>query len=174
MQGKTLLQRFLLSLIMLFVMGGYAHADAPTPAKIIAQIKKEGSQKVILELTHDDSQWDAVTENIQRGDGEWLEVARLLKPGSDAGSAEDLNFSVARALPKNPVEVLSLVDGVYFEIERVCTVPFIEAERDVEERYLKEVEVALLNMRGESDNHRVQTLRWRCLGIVQSLLKSLK
>jgi hypothetical protein len=172
MRSKTL-QRLLFLVLMLFVMGGYAHADGPTPAMIIAQIKKGGSEKVVLELTHNDSRWDAVTENIQKGDKEWLEVARLLKPGSDAGSSEDLNFSVARALPRNPVDVLSLIDGAYFEIERVCTIPFIEAERDVEERYLKDVEGALLNMQGESDNHKVQTLRWRCLGIVQSLLKSL-
>ena len=90
--------------------------------------------------------FERVCHMIETADPKWLEVARLLKPASDAGLALSLNYSVARALPRAPERVLALI-GHGFTVEDVCTSPFIEPEPGVAENYQRRTVAALRGVR---------------------------
>ena len=98
-----------------------------TSSQITQQIKKQGAKSVIAELYKaDESQWEYVINQIGTGKQEWLEVAALLAPASDADSAESLATAAATAIPHNPAGVLSMLkDGILpFSTENVCGLPF--------------------------------------------------
>ena len=66
---------------------------------------------------------------MDSGNADWIALAPLLAPGSDAGSAEDLGISLAFSLPKNPRGVLAALDpanGHIIGANRVCGLPFVE------------------------------------------------
>ena len=102
-------------------------------------------------------------------------MARLLAPGSDAASAESLVLSVARALPKSPRQVLSLVaeteknQAGRFTVDRICISPFIEPEPGVLERYLIETEKTLEST-DTSDSQLLDTLRLQCLDNIREII----
>lgn len=60
------------------------------------------------------------------GGDDWLKVATLLAPGSDADSAETLSEAVGMAIPHNPSGVLSIITERYtpLSIGEVCGLPF--------------------------------------------------
>ena len=103
-------------------------ASTPSPAAIRDSIKREGAKATIADLAKAD-QWDAVSDRMDSGSADWISLAPLLAPGSDAGSAEDLGISLAFSLPKNPGAVLAALDpanGHIIGANRVCGLPFIE------------------------------------------------
>ena len=174
---KKILILLLMAVIFLRIPG-VVSADELTPASIIEDVKKHGARAVIDQFWKEDryfTDWFHILANIEKGKNEWLEVAKLLKSGSDAGMSTDLNFAVARALPINPVAVLSLVEteehGIgKFGLEDVCTCPFVEEElEDVENKYLKAAESALLGMRVPEKDKKLDVLRWKCLEQIQNM-----
>src|SRR3990167_8506246 len=132
---------------------------APTAAQILSRIAAEGGHKVAWDLWDHDVEFNHVTRGIGSGDAQWLEVARQLAPHSDAGLSLSLDYSVAIALPKAPTRVLALI-GHGFELDRVCTSPFIEPDPGVAEAYERRTLVALARAtdpalkRRESSVHR--------------------
>jgi len=90
--------------------------------------------------------FDRVCERISTGEPKWLEVARRLRPASDAASSLSLDYAVARAIPKHPERVLALIDKG-FSLERVCTSPFIEPETGVAQNYQRRAVAALARVR---------------------------
>ena len=56
--------------------------------------------------------------------------------------SEELLFSFAIALTRNPKEVLAMAEPE-FPLAAVCTVPYIEAEEQVLERHRRRVHAAL-------------------------------
>jgi len=115
-------------LVWLVYVSAASAADVPSATQISADIKARGAHAVVNDLTTRD-QWDTVTDRIAKGGSEWIALAPLLAPGSDAGSAEDLGIVLAYALPKNPVAVLKALDpsnGFVIGADRVCGIPFIE------------------------------------------------
>ncbi len=107
---------------------GFA-APAPNPAAVRDSIRREGAKATIADLAKAD-QWDAVSDRMDSGNADWIALAPLLAPGSDAGSAEDLGISLAFSLPKNPRAVLAALDPANGHIiiggDRVCGLPFVE------------------------------------------------
>ena len=97
------------------------------PAELRAEILERGPRTVLRRLWSRDQEFERACAQIATGDSQWLEVARLLKPASDAAASLSLRFSVARALPAAPREVLGLV-GRGFTLRDLCTSPFIEPE----------------------------------------------
>ena len=56
-----------------------------------------------------------------------------------------------------------------FGLEDVCTCPFIEEELDVENKYLKAAESALLDMQVPENDKKLDVLRRKCLEQIQKL-----
>jgi hypothetical protein len=128
-----------------------APASAVQPARpsaeaLLHQIERQGGRTVLWNLWQDDKAFDAVIEGIESGDPAWLDVAVRLRPFSDAGASESIDYAVASLLPRAPRRVLSLV-GHGFEIRHICTSPFIEPAPGVAEAYETKALAALAGVR---------------------------
>jgi len=106
----------------------------PLASTLLGEIESNGPRTVLKRIWADAPEFDAVCAAIESANPDWLEVARRLRPVSDAAASLSLNYSVARALPVAPQQVLGLV-GRGFTIEDICTSPFIEPEAGVAEQY---------------------------------------
>ncbi len=113
---------------MVFCMlSASAFASHPTTQQLTEKIKLKGAHAVISDLYIDgEKEWQYVTTEIGKGSGDWLKVASLLAPGSDAGSAETLSEAVASAIPYNPEGVLNIITDRYLILSEreVCGLPF--------------------------------------------------
>jgi hypothetical protein len=114
-----------------------------TASDVSARIHRDGGKKVLADLWDQQAEFEVVLSGIESADREWLDVARLLKPFSDAGSAEEIDMAVARALPKDPERVLLLIGHDGFELDFVCTSPFDEPDAGVAEAYERRTLAAL-------------------------------
>jgi hypothetical protein len=174
---KLMLCIVLSGLFFLSVVVEKADAEDPDAVRIIEEIKLKGAKSVIERLVSGEkwTEFETVCDKIETGEKEWLEVARFLAPGSDAASAESLVFALARALPKSPRQVLSLVAETEkdtkgrFTVDRICISPFIEPEPGISERYLIETEKALEST-DTSDSQRLDTLRLQCLDNIREII----
>jgi len=147
------------SLLLLFCSGAGSGPSAAslTAGQIEARIHAEGGRKVIKDLRADEAEFEEILSRIDSGESEWLDVALLLKPFSDGGTAEGVGYAVARALPKAPARVLSLV-GHGFDLEEVCTSPFNEPAAGIAESYERKALAALATVR----DRRLGTLASEC------------
>lgn len=155
-----------------------ADAEELSAIRLQSEIKKYGPRHVVQKLTATSwAPFDRVCRMVETGNRKWLKVAKLLKPGTDAGSAESLDFAVARALPKVPADVLSMVQGEEhnvtggFGLADVCTVPFLEEEQQVVDRYLASAELALEKMKKDNRHRKLETLRRKCLERIRSYME---
>lgn len=138
--------------------------DPLSPHSLLQEIKTHGARSVVARLHEDvtvpgktgglpavihNKGWYHVLEQIATGDTQWLDVARALYPGSDAGAAEALQIVVAEALPKAPAQVLRMLGTDYrgYEFKIVCSAPHNEPPPGVVEAYLQQAEAALLALR---------------------------
>ena len=121
-------------------------AGAPSPEDIVTRIQRDGGKFVLDDLWNHDSEFEAVLRGIESANPRWLEVAQLLKPFSDAGSSESINYAVARALPIDPERVLHMI-GHGFDLISLCTSPFDEPEPGVAEAYERRALSALASLR---------------------------
>ena len=96
-----------------------AAATIPTPEALVAEVKRDGPRAVVSRLWADEKLFEAVLNRIESGEGQWLDVARHLRPGSDAGASESLDHAVALALPRAPSRVLPLI-GAEFRLGSIC------------------------------------------------------
>ena len=128
-------------------VGANSSPEVPEAAVLLSEIEASGPKAVLGRLWANESQFNAVCDRIEAGDPTWLEVARRLRPASDAAASLSLNYSVARALPAAPGRVLGLV-GHGFTIQDICTSPFIEPEPGVAESYEARALRALSTLRG--------------------------
>ncbi|WP_342754500.1 hypothetical protein AAGQ96_21305 [Pantoea sp. MBD-2R] len=109
------------------MLAASAFASHPTAQQLTEKIKLKGSQAVISDLyASNEKEWQYVTAEIGKGSSEWLTVAGLLVPGSDADSAETLSEAVGTAIPHNPAGVLNIITERYYplSLKQVCGLPF--------------------------------------------------
>jgi hypothetical protein len=100
-----------------------------TAQSVLDSVKAKGPKTALRDYTSSSAQkWHFILKQIETGDSKWLIVAGELRAASDASYSEDLDFSVATALTKNPAGVLRLKN---FELERVCDVPYLEPSEKV-------------------------------------------
>ncbi|WP_380182613.1 hypothetical protein [Kalamiella sp. sgz302252] len=115
--------------VLLFLLLPLSVSASPpvTAEKLAKDIEKQGPEKVISELyTHEEKDWRYVTEQIAKGDDNWLHIAALLAPGADADSAETLSVAVGLAIPHNPSGVLHILTNRYISLSpgEICGLPF--------------------------------------------------
>lgn len=136
------------------------------PDNILASIHEKGARQTVAQMTQGKrTAWEAMLIHIENGDAQWLDVARELRAGTDAVTTTELRFAVARALPISPQEVLGLI-GRGFQVEEICVIPFVEAERAVEVDYLKRTKEALMRVSATKND----AARLHCLGFVEHYL----
>jgi hypothetical protein len=111
---------------------------------VIQEIAKHGPKHAVR-VMWDQERYDELLGNISAGKEEWIALAPKIVSGTDAGASEELGISLADALPKNPKAVLGILDQSKWTISsgRVCSIPFIEPEKDFYESYAKSALVAV-------------------------------
>lgn len=119
------MRRAILTLCLLSISA--ISAAHPTVQQLTEQIKQRGAQAVISGLySEEEKEWRYVTGEIAKGGSDWLNLAVLLAPGSDADSAETLSEAVGAAIPHNPSGVLSVITERHapLKLAEVCGLPF--------------------------------------------------
>ena len=81
----------LVILASLLCLSARSNAD-PTADALLREIDSRGAKRVLGHLTSNWARFEGVCERIETGDASWLEVARRLKPASDAASSLSLSF----------------------------------------------------------------------------------
>lgn len=145
-----------------------AAQNEPISAISIQQkIDRASAKSVVNELAAgDESGWDFVMGKVATGSADWLDVARRLSAGTDAGTSEALQIAVATALPKNPGGVLRLAGTQSFlSIDHICAAPFIEPQPSDMDRYLSEAKTALVTL----NDPGVESAREKCLAEINSV-----
>ena len=113
---------------VLFVPNLVGQIDLESPDALLKAINDHGARYVVRDTLGRWKEWDEVMERISSGEKSWIQIARLLRPETDAGKTLALIVTMARALPNSPENVLPTI-GQGFDIEDVCGFPFIEPER---------------------------------------------
>jgi hypothetical protein len=138
------------------------------PEAILKDINENGAKATVQKLTGGKHpQWNSVLRKIESGDARWLAVTRQLAAGTDAGTSEDLQVILARALPKNPAGVLGLADSqTFLAIDDLCGAPFIEPEPAYLHRYLAKAQAAVKKLNDAS----VEEQRKKCLARIEKTI----
>lgn len=133
-----MLSAMLVSILTVGVSQGPTMAS-PTAFDIRRSVADVGAEATVRSLSKD-GHWNAVEAEIGTGDADWVALAPLLAPGTDAGTSEGLSISLADALPKNPRAVLAVLNvrgGDMLGAEHVCAAPFIEDTAEHQASYKK-------------------------------------
>ena len=119
---------------------------APSAKDILSRIATDGGHKVLWDLWQHEDEFNHMLSGIESADSSWLQVASALRPFADAGASLSIDYAVARALPKAPDRVLALTRHG-FDIESICTSPFIEPAPGVAKAYEQQTLAALANVK---------------------------
>lgn len=123
------MKRLLMLVIAALLAGGDGKAtEAVTPIAIAKSIASSGARSTLERIYANRSQWDAVLAGIATGSSEWLSVAKLLKPVSDAGSSEQITIALGEALEHEPERILALA-GEGFSLSAICDAPDVDDGR---------------------------------------------
>jgi hypothetical protein len=135
---------------------------AQTPKSVLDQVKARGAKACIREYTSGAAkEWHAILKGIETGDSQWLLAADGLRAGSDASHSQDLEFSVATALPKNADAVLRLHN---FALEKICDVPYLEASPKV----LRDFQTAAQSALGKVSDPSLQERKKKCQAVLMA------
>ena len=138
---------FLLALALASPIAVAADSPVLSAQALLKRISNEGGHKVLWDLWEHERDFGQVISGIESGDPSWLEVAAALRPFSDAAASLSLDYAVAIALPKEPDRVLALTEHG-FNVEDICTSPFIEPDPGIAEAYERQALAALANIKG--------------------------
>jgi hypothetical protein len=155
-----------LLLVAVYVNVFASMPPALTPKAVREDTRRIGAKAVVQKL-YSANRWQALLKNVESGNASWLELVGELAEGTDAGTSEDLQVSLATALPKNPRGVL-IVAGTkdFLSIRDICGAPFIEPEHAFLMRYLKNSQRALVAL----NDPTVEQKRIQCLSRIQQVL----
>lgn len=134
------------------LLGGCTSLMAtPTPERISDEIRTQGAGRVVHRLW-ENGDYRQVLDGISAGDSKWIALAPALAAGTDAASSEGLSLALARALPKNPAAVLSVLqpDRGAVSAPRVCGLPFIEGDIIDVADYRRSAIAAVAKVEGDS------------------------
>lgn len=141
----------------------FSAADTPVPktsAEIIEAVKTNGASSVIKQL-FDSAIWTKVVyPGISSGEADWLEVAKILRPVTDAGASEEMDDALARALLRQPYAVLPILNELWWKNSDMCYFGWdSELPAKSVRSYVHQLERALINKGTKSNSE----LRERCL-----------
>ena len=98
----------------------------------------------VAALLQDGCRLQVILSRIENGDDSLIRLAPRLRAHLDGANALGLEFALSRALRLSPEAVLSLIPAI--PLDRLCTVPWIEAPPDIERRWRLSVRPVLLDV----------------------------
>ena len=149
-------KQYLVVLAAVFLGSALHASELPVPKttpKVIGLIiKKHGAPQAIKILTNahrggrEFGDYYIVLSGVSSGDRRWLALVPRLKAGTDAATSLALIVSVAEALPRNPMAVLSLIKANP-SWQNVCTYPMIEPTKAEQRIYFRKAIPAVRSVR---------------------------
>jgi hypothetical protein len=85
------------------------------PDAVIAAVEAHGPKAVVEEIWLDDPARRALLEGVGAAKAEWLRAALALKPGTDAGSSEELDGAFAQGLLASPAQLLPILRELWWQ-----------------------------------------------------------
>ena len=141
------------------------------PGQLLKDIAQRGAKPVLDNQFANGTKWDNLLDAMQEGiinnSIEWYSIAKKLGAHTDASKSEGLRITLARALADNPDFVLQHGDET-FNIENLCTIPYIEAEPATVTSYLERLQANANKMKDEENKQAVM----ECLNKLQGMLSN--
>lgn len=94
------------SLALFFVFAVANAGPRLTPGEVIAKVNAQGAKETVREIWQSQTTAQAFLAGVSSAQKEWLAAAKAIRPGTDAGPAEELNDALAEALLKSPYDLL--------------------------------------------------------------------
>ena len=99
-----------------------AHSKAATPQEVLALVKSHGPSETIVLLDRSGAWTSSVLPGVASARSDWIDVARVLYPGTDAGGREELEDALSEALLKAPYVLLPLLRELWWKTPAtLCT-----------------------------------------------------
>jgi hypothetical protein len=117
---KKLLMTLIVALSPMVVYSAES-SKLKTPKEITQAAKSRGATQVVADLFKTGAWAKYVYPGISSGKKQWVDVAVVLKPGTDAGSSEELNDALSLALLRQPDLVLPILKNMWWKDSEACT-----------------------------------------------------
>lgn len=141
-------------------------------AELRRMIKEMGARKTVNKLYRDKAIWIQIKEEIATGKKEWVEVATLLYPGSDAGTAEMIDNALGEALKNAPDLVLRMISDPD-RLEVICgSINVDEQKFSTLRKSIDEVEERIRVLSRVKDP-KLEASAKRCIAQLEQLIQSL-
>lgn len=142
----------LLSAPLFSSANGYKPIKYHDPRAIQSEVSSQGVNEVVKELFENKKTWKFIMNKIASGNADWLQVAALLYPGTEARARETLHHALGEALVPKPANVLRLVPkGI--RVDNICSWPDVDDPRYKSyELSSKEIERRTRSLRSVSEN----------------------
>ena len=151
-----------------------AHSKAATPQEVLALVKSHGPGETVVQLDRSGAWTSSVLPDVASARSDWIDVARVLYPGSDAGGREELEEledALSEALLKAPYRVLPLVRELWWKPPTtVCTFGWDSELPGGVESYVQRLKISL----STSPPAPLGRLRSECLQGIEATLKEVK
>jgi hypothetical protein len=163
--------KLLVAVAVSFAAVAFAQTATLTPENVLKEIEAKGAKAVMSQwfYANNGRDWERLLDKIDTGADAWLEVARKIRPGTDAGATLGLKVSLAIALTHNPEGVLKMVPDT-FPMEEICTVPFIESSKAKDMAHIRKVRLALKRVTSPDLKEKRDT----CQGFIEKDAKAEK
>lgn len=152
-------RRFLISMTISLILlsaptfssaNGYKPIKYHDPHVIIKEVSSQGANKIVNELFENRKTWKFIMNKIASGNADWLQVAVVLFPGTEARARETVYHALGEALVPKSANVLRLVPkGI--RVDNICSWPDVDDPRYKSyELSLKEIERRKRSLRSVS------------------------
>lgn len=168
---KKLLMTLIVALSPMVVYSAES-STLKTPKEITQAAKSRGATQVVAELFKTGAWAKYAYPGISSGEKQWLDVAVVLKPGTDAGASEELNDALSLALLRQPDLVLPILKDIWWKDSEACTFGWDSEFPDnmTVRTYVKRLEKAVK----KASNKGTAELRKSCLRGIAKTRKELE
>ena len=139
------------------------------PEQVSKALRLRGLSQVIDEFYHSDSWEDYFLPGVESGNPAWLEVARVIGRGTDAGASEELDGAFAKALVKAPYKTLPVLHEIWWHYNdaKICVFGYDSELPGGVQSYVTTLQHAL----AAKPPDEIKSLRSKCL---QGLTKTME
>jgi hypothetical protein len=115
-----------------------------TPTEVLALIKLHGARDAVVLLDKSGGWQASVLPGVASARADWLDVARALHAGTDAGGREELDDALSSALLAAPYSVLPLLQEIWGDDQStLCTFGWDSELPGGVEQYVRRLRKAL-------------------------------
>ena len=110
MRALGLFTAFVLALVSV-----QALAQSLTPEEVMTSVKNKGAKTTVVEIWSSQARANQLLSGVRSAKLQWLEAAKALAPGADAGASEELNDAISVALLKTPYRLLPWLKDTWWK-----------------------------------------------------------